>query len=115
MGLLTSMPLTSEEVIAQFQARRSQTSRMVGPWILSAAVGFLTVAIALGRPSAFSEVWRLNLVFGGFLAGAVSIIGINITVSRHYRCPECGKVPIGRNGIILDPDACPTCGAVLRG
>jgi DNA-directed RNA polymerase subunit RPC12/RpoP len=64
-----------------------------------------------------SELWTLNLVFGGFIVAAVGIIRISIVVNREYRCPACNRTVIdyrAENGVPLDPEECPRCGIRLK-
>jgi DNA-directed RNA polymerase subunit RPC12/RpoP len=79
--------------------------------------GISGFAIPLVFPGIFSELWSLNLVFGGFFFIIVAIIRINIVLSREYRCPGCDREVIvfkAEGGIPLDPKECPRCGIRLK-
>jgi ribosomal protein S27AE len=48
---------------------------------------------------------------------AVVTIRINFILMKYHRCPACGRMPIAggmRGGVMLDPEQCPKCGALLR-
>ena len=101
-------------IASEFQERRARTSRLVRPWIGSAAVGFGSVVLVFFTRFPASEYWRFWLFFGGFLVGIISLVGINLVVQAHYRCPACGGVVSESHGTLLDPDTCPRCGAALK-
>ena len=110
---MRSAPLTTDPVVNEFQARRHRASRAVRPWIASVLVGFGSMALGLSQVP-IPGAWCFWLVIGGFTLSAVSIGGMNLVTSHHYRCPWCEQMPITRYGLILDPDTCPRCSVALR-
>jgi hypothetical protein len=110
------MQLAANDSISEFQSRRRETWRIVRPWVLVTAAGFVVIFVVFEFPNLFDELWRLNLIFGSFLVFLASIARISLTVNKLYRCPACSTVPMGRghDGVLLDPDACPKCGARLK-
>jgi len=108
------MDSDADQVAIQFQERRAQTGRRLRPWFAMAAVGFGSVALVFFTPFPSSEYWRFWLLFGGFLAGAMSFVAINLVIQARYRCPACGGTVSDDRGVLLNPDTCPRCGARLR-
>jgi hypothetical protein len=103
------MRLASNDSVSEFQSRRLETWRIIRPWIFVTAAAFFVFAVVVEFYDRFPELWRLNLIFGGFLVAAVSIIRINLTINKLYRCPACNSVPMGRKGVFVNPDTCPQC------
>ena len=101
----------------EFQRRRNKTWCLTRPWLFVMAAGVAVFAIPLLFPSKLSELWTLNLVFGGFIVIGIAIIRISIVVNREYRCPACNRTVIdyrADNGVPLDPEECPRCGIRLK-
>jgi len=103
-----------DDTVLEFQRRRLETWRIICPWVIVALATFVTLAVMFTFGSLFAELWTLILFFGGFLVLLASIGRISLTVSKLYRCPACGSVPRCRNGVLLDPYDCPSCGARLQ-
>jgi hypothetical protein len=110
------MLLAANEVVSAFQSRRRETWRIIRPWVFLTAAGFVVFFVVFEFPGLFDELWKLNLIFGSFLVLLLSIARISLTVNKLYRCPACNTVPMGRghDGVLLDPDVCPKCGARLK-
>ncbi len=71
-------------------------------------VGFGLGILSLGADT--PSVLGLVALFGGTLA----MIGGLRAVSRYTRCPACHAALRGNRGLMLDPTACPECGARLQ-
>jgi hypothetical protein len=76
-------------------------------------VGFGFGGRSLGGPE--PSLLGLIALFGGVLL----MIAGTLTVTGSMRCPVCNKLPMGPmggggSGLIVNPDACPNCGARLR-
>lgn len=106
--------MSPNNLTSEFRSRRRATSRVIRPWVFVAATAIAGLLVALEFGHLLEEVWRLYLIYGSFLVVVVAFIRINLAVSRLYRCPACDRVPIGSDGVILNPDACPRCGARLK-
>ena len=109
------MNTPGDTVIAEFQRRRNKTWQLTRPWFLVVAVGFGGFVI----PFLFeiSELWTLNLVFGGFIVAAVGIIRMTFIWKREYRCPACNRpiiIPGQYSGVPVDPEECPRCGVRFK-
>ena len=102
-----------EDIRKEFQKRRETTWRLEKPWIVAMLIGWLGAFMSFGV-NAFSEPVRTHLFLLSFVVLIVTIVRINMILSRHYRCPACGKMPIGGDGVLLDPVECPKCGAALK-
>jgi hypothetical protein len=110
------MLLAANDVAAEFQARRRKTWRLIRPWVFVTATGFVVFFLVFEFTRVFDQLWTMNLIFGSFLVLLLSIARIALMVNKLYRCPACNNVPMGRgrNGVLLDPDACPKCEARLK-
>jgi hypothetical protein len=97
-------------------------------WLNRAAVhttqtGFISVRWTLSFDDITQGQFILSLA--SLVVSGVAIIGINLGLRRHYRCPRCDAIPtgswpnfgsgsVGRSwGIALFPSVCPNCGARL--
>lgn len=99
--------LGPDDTVLDFQARRRETWRIVRPWVVVTVTAFLAMAALFTSNSLFDELWKLIILYGGFLVLLVSIGRISLTVSKLYRCPACGSVPRSRGSVLLDPGDCP--------
>ena len=111
------MQLAVKDSGSAFQSRRRETWRIIRPWVTVTAAGFLFLFGVFEFPDLFEEPWRRDLVFGaGFLVLLISVGRISLTLNKLYRCPACGSMPMakGHDGVLLDPDTCPDCGATLK-
>jgi hypothetical protein len=108
------MQTSTNDSVAKFQSRRLETWRIIRPWVLVAPTAFVVFPVLFEFPNLFDELGRLILIYGSFLVTGVSIGRMALTVSKLYRCPACDSVPRGRNGVLVDPDECPKCGARLK-
>jgi hypothetical protein len=108
------MQLAANDSVSEFQLRRRETWRIIRPWVFVTPTAFVAFAVVFEFPNLFDELGRLILIYGSFLVTGVSIGRIALTVSKLYRCPACDSVPRGRDGVLLDPDECPKCGARLK-
>ena len=108
------MTLAAHDTVLEFQTRRSETWRIIRPWIFVAAGGFVLFAVGFNFPNRLGELTTLILIFGSFLVLLLSIGRSALTVSKLYRCPACNSVPRNRGGVLLDPDDCPNCDARLK-
>ena len=106
--------LGSDDTVLEFQTRRRETWRIIRPWVVVTIATFIAIAVLFTFNSLFDELWTLILFFGGFLVLLASIGRISLTVSELYRCPACGSMPRSRDGMLLDPHDCPSCGARLH-
>jgi len=86
------MPLASNDFVSEFQSRRLETWRIIRPWVLVTVAAFLVFAGVVEFYDRFPKLWQLNVIFGGFLVAAVSIIRINLAVSKLYRCPAGARL-----------------------
>ena len=93
--------------VVHFQRRRSETWRIIRRWVVVTVATFPAMAALFMFSSLFDELQKLIVFFGGFLVLLASIARISLTVSKRYRCPACGSVPRGRDGVLLDPQDCP--------
>ena len=108
------MNLGANDTVLEFQTRRRKTWRIIRPWVLVTAGGFVLFAVGFHFPNRLGELTTLILIFGSFLVLLLSIGRSALTVSKLYRCPACNSVPKNRGGVLLDPDDCPNCGARLK-
>lgn len=94
----------------EFQQRRATTWRIAKPWLSVLLLGWLGIFIII--PMERTDLWLLC-----FVIIAVVTIRINFILMKYYHCPACGRMPIAggmRGGVMLDPEECPKCGALLR-
>jgi hypothetical protein len=108
------MGSAANDSVSEFQARRSETWRIIRPWTFVTAAGFLLFAVGFNLANRLDELTMLILIFGCFPVLFLSIGRIALTVSRLYRCPACDGVPKNRGKVLVDPDDCPNCGARLK-
>jgi len=108
------MTLAAYDTVLEFQTRRSETWRIIRPWIFVTAGGFVLFAVGFNFPDRLGELTTLILIFGSFLVLLLSIGRSALTVNKLYRCPACNSVPKNRGAVLLDPDDCPNCGARLK-
>jgi hypothetical protein len=90
------MMLAAHDTVLEFQTRRNETWRIIRPWIIVTAAGFVLFAVGFNFPIRFGELTTVILIFGSFLVLLLSIGRIALTVCRLYRCPACGTVPTTR-------------------
>lgn len=97
--------LSDAEVIARFQSGRARFRRWsVVAWLLIAA-GMGTVLLIR------------SLVVPAFVVMGLGVVFWTVLVDRFLRCPRCHRTPLisgNLGGVLLDPEACPHCGARLR-
>jgi hypothetical protein len=110
------MEQAAKDSAAEFQARRRETWRIIRSSVFVTVAGFVVFFVVFESSNLFGELWTLNLIFGTFLVLLFAIARISLTVTRLYRCPVCNTVPMGtgRDGVLVNPDVCPTCGARLK-
>ena len=106
------------DTVRTFQKLRHQTRLRTRVWVriaIGGAVVFATPFVApFLIPKGLPELFYLSLIFGSFSAVVVAIICINLIVIRDYRCPECDGRLRARQGVLIDPEFCPDCGARLK-
>ena len=108
------MNSTPDDSVSKFQMQRSETGRIIRPWVIIIVAALLVMGIVVTFHSWFSELWRLSLIFGSFLVLAISIIRISLVVKSRYCCPVCGQMVSDSKGVLLDPETCHNCGAQLK-
>ena len=107
--------MSPAEVVSEFQKRRDETWRRAKIPALVMLVGFAVLLMfPKGHPESGAQFWTLA---GAFSAVAAAIGYLAFTWKRLYRCPNC-EAPVmnslRRGGDVpLNPDSCPSCGAVL--
>ena len=130
--------------VTAFKDRRRDTWKSIRLWLIPLALGILGFAVPLVLDSSLIQShqtglgsirWSLSsddltegqftVFLGSLVAIGAAIVGIVVGVNRHYRCPNCEKVPVGswnllgpgsfgrKSGVDLGPSVCPNCGARL--
>jgi hypothetical protein len=110
----------------EFRERRSRTWRAVRWWIpVGIAAGIAFALVPGGEDRAISQN-EFTFMMGCFVVVALSIIMMIGAVTKHYRCPNCNKIPMTgsfkagmggisyRRSVDLNPTECPNCGALLK-
>jgi hypothetical protein len=100
------------DTATEFQRRRRKAWRVASPWLTIGIIG-CGAAFFFGAPE--DAPWRERapsiIVAMAFfaLAGVGAFLG-----ERIYRCPNCGNIPAGSSGVLLNPVTCPNCGVALK-
>lgn len=106
--------MSQDEIVSEFQRRRQETWRIIRPWVVVAVTVLIAIAGLFATDSLFDELWKLIVLYGGFMVLLVAVARSALVVSKLYRCPACDASPRNRGQVLLDPDACPDCGVRLR-
>jgi hypothetical protein len=94
------------DTVSDFQQRRREVGRKAGPWLV---LGIVASGWAFFQ--GVEDSWRLAML----AAIGIASVGVGaFIVHRKYRCPNCGEVPGTKDGILINPTACPSCGIALK-
>lgn len=106
--------MSQDEIVSEFQRRRQETWRIIRPWVVVAVTVLIAIAGLFATDSLFDELWKLIVLYGGFMVLLVAVARSALVVSKLYRSPACDASPRNRGQVLLDPDACPAYGVRLR-
>ena len=96
------------EIAAEFQRRyRVYVRRCKQVLIVAPCAGVLAALFAKLNHLDVAPFFFITLFGGGIVLWTAATYGV-------YRCPRCKRVPMQGWYVILDPDACPACGARFR-
>lgn len=110
----------------EFKQRRHRTWRAVRWWILVGVIAGVTFALVPGGQDRALSQGEFAFMMACFFTVAISIILMIRGILVHYRCPNCGKIPMTssmsagsggfsyRRGVDLNPTTCSHCGARLK-
>jgi len=117
---------TATDASEEFRLRRIRTWRAVRWWIPLALLAGIAFALVPGGQDRTISQNEFTFMMGCFLVVAISFIMMIGGVTKHYRCPNCNKIPmtgsfkVGMSGISyrrsvdLNPAECSNCGALLK-
>ena len=102
----------ARDSITRFQDRRAEAWRRSSRWALGIVPAFVAIPL-LGTLQASAPIlfWSIVAPLTGLMF--FSAYRIVTTVNRLYRCPTCEKLVTEKDGIALNPNSCPHCGATL--